>query len=189
MFFVLIKFQFTPPRKGRPVEHIGCVHIQGFNSRPHVRGDGDKRYIRKEYALFQFTPPRKGRHFHFCNKLLKKGFNSRPHVRGDVKINSLGVEAKGFNSRPHVRGDEAEPTEEYPYIKFQFTPPRKGRQICRTGNLLRRCFNSRPHVRGDMEFFKHFVGYMFQFTPPRKGRPVSSIVDMALIEVSIHAPT
>ena len=114
-------------------------------------------------------------------------FNSRPRVRGDIDLADEILVLNDFNSRPRVRGDLAAPKHRLP-LKFQLTPPRKGRP--HTLPALRRVsdFNSRPRVRGDYQLEQITHWEIFQLTPPRKGRRDECAIFQDCYIISTHAP-
>ena len=82
--FTRLLFQFTPPRRGRPVEPTGTDRSRYFNSRPREGGDAVAISVNGEPRLFQFTPPRRGRRMPlFLNLRKASDFNSRPREGGD----------------------------------------------------------------------------------------------------------
>ena len=110
---LILLFQFTPLREGRPApppnrrsaayfnsrpsargDVVLCRYEfapDNFNSRPSARGDGTSTSLYPR-GLFQFTPLREGRpgtHSGFSR--LFGNFNSRPSARGDAPIVTLPV--------------------------------------------------------------------------------------------------
>ena len=119
-------------------------------------------------------------------------FNSRPRAGGDP-WNPLLTASRMISIHAPARGATRTPSTSILYIKFQFTPPRGGRQIASSPFSRLKHFNSRPRAGGDWQRFTSRYGCVnfnsrpraggdcalapfrsiphgFQFTPPRGGR-------------------
>ena len=148
-YIACIKFQFTPPRGGRP-------------------GPAQNPY---RISLFQFTPPRGGRLD--LEQLVSGGLAISIHAPAwgatSSPVHCAGIQFY-FNSRPRVGGDPgsvgdpgivvisihapawgatAGGARNATHSVFQFTPPRGGRRRQLAAGSNRADFNSRPRVGGD----------------------------------------
>ena len=187
----VMRFQSTPPRRGRPPRPAGRqCRARGFNPRPREGGDHGLGLKGKRRGCF----------------------NPRPREGGDIQLDVVPVQfpvsihapAKGatprsgrwfpprigFQSTPPRRGrpDPFMPDDK-PKV-FQSTPPRRGRRVAaRRTPPASSSFNPRPREGGDARVAKTRYDYIpFQSTPPRRGRRTPTRVPRPLQRVSIHAP-
>ena len=144
--------------------------MNGFNPRPHARGD---------QRLLPFFA-------------VGKCFNPRPHARGDVFLVLMIPLLLVFQSTPPREGRPPRYRDIHFLINVSIHAPTRGATI-RPGNILnksevsihaptrgatscgntdeqQRCFNPRPHARGDLIRKTKTVKITFQSTPPREGR-------------------
>ena len=78
--------------------------------------------------MFQLTPPHKGRQPRTRTLERLYRFNSRPRIRGDERYaNAFARTHIRFNSRPRIRGDIIGDLAFRRWVRFQLTPPHKGR--------------------------------------------------------------
>ena len=162
-----LKFQSTPPRRGRPPAARARPTPTCFNPRPREGGDPRARIQMPPLVLFQSTPPRRGRQF---EELVAGGrfkFQSTPPRRGRPRLRHDFGSFKRFQSTPPRRGRPAANIMDKPARQFQSTPPRRGRPM-----LVIWCLSFST----------------FQSTPPRRGRPRWSNSRSITNRVSIHAP-
>ena len=205
------KFQFTPARGGRRRQRCDRDRPHGFNSRPHVAGDGSGIGADHLSAKFQFTPARGGRLFLHLPLARVTSFNSRPHVAGDSMIGTTGVAKRAFQFTP-ARGGRplnarAPKTRVYVSIhartwratrplahfrelfEFQFTPARGGRPTVQRDAEAVAGFNSRPHVAGDRTAAGRQAPQRRFNSRPHVAGDFQRPVKKRRLHVSIHART
>ncbi len=162
-------FQSTPPRRGRPKQMgqkcLSRVSIHApakgatervvdgqraalFQSTPPRRGRHGGLLICKACPWFQSTPPRRGRRIQKANAATGTGFNPRPREGGDTKKSPCRLRVPCFNPRPREGGDNT-PRTATVTMKFQSTPPRRGRQGALNHASNCASFNPRPREGGD----------------------------------------
>ena len=146
------RFQFTPPRGGRPSKPHTRIMQGLFQFTPPRGGRLVLISSPARSPIFQFTPPRGGRHILArCQESGESNFNSRPRVGGDVFPCSQRIGRTHFNSRPRVGGDcLCQLHNNRMTLCISIHAPAWGATLC----LLRQ----KPLQR------------LFQFTPPRGGR-------------------
>ena len=155
------KFQFTPPRRGRPEQSWHTSASAGFNSRPR---EGGRRWPWERIHIgivFQFTPPRRGRphgtdHFSelpfvsiHCSLPREGGRHGLLIIHGSHLFVSIHAPAS-FNSRPREGGDFLACVQNFLCAAVSIHAPAKGAtlKVSRMSS----------------------VSSSFQFTPPRRGR-------------------
>ena len=170
------KFQFTPPRRGRPEQSWHTSASAGFNSRPR---EGGRRWPWERIHIgivFQFTPPRRGRphgtdHFSelpfvsiHCSLPREGGRHGLLIIHGSHLFVSIHAPAKG--------GDRERPYHPLLTPLFQFTPPRRGRPT-QASRLMQENVSIHAPAKGATFWpvCRTFCARRFQFTPPRRGRP------------------
>ncbi len=84
---------------------MAVVSLDGFNSRPCVRGDEAQTRNSFVTLLFQFTPLREGRLVRLCAVAFIMVFQFTPLREGRPVQIAVVVAVPSFNSRPCVRGD------------------------------------------------------------------------------------
>ena len=100
-----LQFQSTPPRRRRRLRVTGGYQELDFNPRLHAGGDQKEAMCRIIYCYF----------------------NPRLHAGGDVNVVLNGVDNTDFNPRLHAGGDVMPLGQQYKYLLFQSTPPRRRR--------------------------------------------------------------
>ena len=123
---LILLFQFTPLREGRPAPPPNRRSAAYFNSRPSARGD-------VVLCRYEFAPD---------------NFNSRPSARGDGTSTSLYPRGL-FQFTPLREGRQVLCQSRSILGRFQFTPLREGRPDDHRVLSPMPYFNSRPSARGD----------------------------------------
>ena len=167
---MLLQFQFTPLREGRPLPFILGGAYEYFNSRPSARGDAGIVDLMLVSSISIHAPPRGAT----CRSprcvCTHQYFNSRPSARGDITCERrYPIEHISIHAPP--RGATSKNTQ-FPNSQFYFNsrPSARGDDI-----LLRPLYtdfisiHAPPRGATKNRFFV-FVALLFQFTPLREGR-------------------
>ena len=196
---MIVRFQSTPPRRGRHTRGTQGRTRSSFNPRPREGGDAASCAAAFTSRRFQSTPPRRGRQSTLTGRGRASMFQSTPPRRG--RPASRGPRARGsrcFNPRPREGGDARSADTSARPVVFQSTPPRRGRhrQVVEAGDTdpvsihapakgatssRRRpsataAFQSTPPRRGRQPVRDRAVAeHQFQSTPPRRGRLASFV--------------
>jgi len=142
-----IKFQSTPPRKGRR-----CM--DGLHG------------IERDVSIHA---PTKGATTMSAGPITSMSFQSTPPREGRLACGARTSQASSFNPRPHERGDLCERCHERP-APVSIHAPTKGATYYRCLSCTCRCcFNPRPHERGDNGFLVELLRMWVSIHAPTKG--------------------
>ena len=139
-------FQFTPPRRGRPVVTLELEPVSISIHAP-AQGATQTGQTRGLRALFQFTPPRRGR----------------------LKRRIITIPPKNFNSRPRAGGDRHHRVRVYLASQFQFTPPRRGRLVGLAFEFITYLFQFTPPRRGRLAENARLQNSLISIHAPAQG--------------------
>ena len=184
---VLISFQFTPLREGRPYSPIFASVVSNFNSRPSARGDtlGFPIFCRGLISIH--APPRGATHSPSrCRPPRRISIHAPP--RGATCSGSGRTTCCNFNSRPSARGDFALVWLRERHLISIHAPPR-GATPPNQRHFRAFCnFNSRPSARGDPQRQKMQSGCAnFNSRPSARGDHDAHRRGL-VGTISIHAP-
>ena len=185
-------FQFTPLRGGRPeLRNFARPCIGYFNSRPRVGGDFTHSVRIVTTLLISIHAPAWGAtkcyHAIFTGKFISihapawgatilprksewrlTDFNSRPRVGGDY-AGSTQAAAPHISIHAPAWGATASLASLRGTLRFQFTPPRGGRQGSPAHPAPSHNFNSRPRVGGDPKLQTYCIWLSNFNSRPRVG--------------------
>ena len=147
-------FQSTPPRRGRPVRYRYVRPRRCFNPRPREGGDFMRGYMIHNLRGFQSTPPRRGRPR--TAKGYEKIFKVSIHApaKGATLPLLLYMGSRMVSIHAPAKGATTALQEQYiKIVKFQSTPPRRGRLVVIIiyKQIGISCFNPRPREGGDLQ--------------------------------------
>ena len=153
---LILLFQFTPLREGRPApppnrrsaayfnsrpsargDVVLCRYEfapDNFNSRPSARGDGTSTSLYPR-GLFQFTPLREGRRWRDGNVSARRISIHAP-PRGATQPTNALASSVSISIHAPPRGATLIGTKQATFTLFQFTPLREGRRQLRTRHVL-----------------------------------------------------
>ena len=169
----LLRFQSTPPHRGRLAFHITLKAKQCFNPRPRTGGDYGPIAGGINHWKFQSTPPHRGRRLTGQQSASCTRFQSTPPHRGRLEAIAEQRSAKMVSIHAPAQGATRRFLAAASPLMFQSTPPHRGRRGPHsTPRRLQECFNPRPRTGGDA-WRKRIVTAedVFQSTPPHRGRP------------------
>ena len=137
---------------------------------------------------FQFTPLRGGRPElrNFARPCIGY-FNSRPRVGGDY-AGSTQAAAPHISIHAPAWGATASLASLRGTLRFQFTPPRGGRQGSPAHPAPSHNFNSRPRVGGDCAFLHNVHFLLISIHAPAWGATGGWLACNNAEPISIHAP-
>ena len=121
------RFQFSPPRGGRPNEGVHPAFRKDFNSRPREGGDRLRSGQGPGIPQFQFSPPRGGRRACVPTPRVHPMISILAPARGATYPGWMARNGRYFNSRPREGGDVEASMKARSPAGFQFSPPRGGR--------------------------------------------------------------
>jgi len=172
-FFDYVRFQSTPPRRGRRAAARALATMSAFQSTPPRRGRlMGLVYVWQRWGV-SIHAPAKGATA--LDGFLSPGiqcFNPRPREGGDTINSPLSYAVFSFNPRPREGGDVARPMWRHRRLRFQSTPPRRGRLTVSVAQA--NCFSVSIHAPAKgatWALSMYGNGGAFQSTPPRRGRP------------------
>ena len=152
---MMLPFQFTPLREGRPVAAV----VDALS------------------VLFQFTPLREGRRCHLRALFKPQSISIHAPPRGATVVHRelIAEQQADFNSRPSARGDPVSSSFVSGAI-FQFTPLREGRRKVRCAPGERMDFNSRPSARGDNCHVSRTKRHIISIHAPPRGATAEALL-------------
>ena len=182
-----MKFQFAPPRGGRPGNVKAASPVANFNSRPREGGDQAHPGARQDQQI-SIRAPARGATALVCWHPARGYFNSRPREGGDAQ-HGPHRPGRGISIRAPARGATTASTAFSSLVEFQFAPPRGGR---RGGKLdeerYKKDFNSRPREGGDQQLptGEHLRGISIR--APARGATSNATLNGINGIISIRAP-
>jgi len=151
---VIIRFQSTPLREGRPDLLEASVDLIGVSIHAPARG-----------ATIRTAPI----------SSMSSGFNPRPCARGDSVAAFSASMMTGFNPRPCARGDPGL-LQECRRHKVSIHAPARGATPTNSTLIPRMEFQSTPLREGRLLTYQISLSPMtFQSTPLREGRLMSPV--------------
>ena len=175
MSVVVMQFQSTPPRRGRPSAELAC-DMAGVCFNPRPREGGDYRAVIGAWrrAMFQSTPPRRGRPVAGRMRLRSTMFQSTPPRRGRRRCRSAGVVRADVSIHAPAKGATSTVGASLGSIEYvSIHAPAKGAtDVDQMAAGLARVSIHAP-AKGATSAVRSLrsADGRFQSTPPRRGRP------------------
>jgi len=150
---IVLSFQSTPPRGGRPSRDRSRCCLYRFQSTPPRGGRPTSQLLATWQQMFQSTPPRGGRPSSLDQPPVFTSFNPRPRAGGD-QLGNIGTCNLTW---------------------FQSTPPRGGRHPPASGVAATRRVSIHAPARGATRPYDLYRPAVWSFNPrPRAGGDTTS---------------